>query len=257
MRQAQESAIIRLSMHIREGKDFRLFPTTSGEVRIVPRKFLFEDEDAALLQASQVICGNNAQRFELNKRIRLLQGRGEEPEIGDKIICLKNHWDDVGSCGNPLTNGAIGEIKDYTHYIQNYPAIKKFEDFQPTDLMITNFQLDGTGDIFKDLYIDYLGLHTNAAALTGAQEYIIGSYNKLQSEKVKNYDGYYQANYLTIPYQFNYGYAITCWKSQGSQYPYVLAYDCDWLKRKDAEEYKKYLYTAVTRSEKAVIVVGN
>ena len=52
MRQAQDSAIIRLSMHIREGKDFRLFPTVSGEVRIIPHKWQFEDQDAALLQAS-------------------------------------------------------------------------------------------------------------------------------------------------------------------------------------------------------------
>ena len=49
MRQAQDSAIIRLSMHIREGKDFRLFPTVSGEVRIIPRRYLFEDENTTLL----------------------------------------------------------------------------------------------------------------------------------------------------------------------------------------------------------------
>jgi hypothetical protein len=39
-------------MHIREGKDFRTFPTVSGEVRIIPSKSLFYDEDSALLQAS-------------------------------------------------------------------------------------------------------------------------------------------------------------------------------------------------------------
>ena len=52
LRQAQDSAIIRLSMHIREGKDFRTFPTTSGQVRIIPHKFAFEDEDVTLLEAS-------------------------------------------------------------------------------------------------------------------------------------------------------------------------------------------------------------
>jgi len=39
-------------MHIREGKDFRTFPTTSGQVRIIPHKFAFEDEDITLLEAS-------------------------------------------------------------------------------------------------------------------------------------------------------------------------------------------------------------
>jgi hypothetical protein len=49
-------------MHIREGKDFRLFPTVSGEVRIIPHRYLFEDEDLTLLQASQIICGTNEKR---------------------------------------------------------------------------------------------------------------------------------------------------------------------------------------------------
>ena len=49
MRQAQESAIIRLSMHIREGKDFRTFPLSPGEVKIVPHKYNFPDEDLCLL----------------------------------------------------------------------------------------------------------------------------------------------------------------------------------------------------------------
>ena len=41
-----------------------------------------------------------------------------------------------------------------------------------------------------------------------------------------------------LPLHFNYGYAITCWKAQGSEYPYVLGYDCNWLKRKDVNESK-------------------
>ena len=72
MRQAQESAIIRLSMHIREGKDFRTFPTVSGEVRIIPHKAQFTDEDVTLLQASQILCGTNDARNRLNTRIRQL-----------------------------------------------------------------------------------------------------------------------------------------------------------------------------------------
>ena len=113
MRQAQESAIIRLSMHIREGKSFATFPTVSGEVRIIPHKFMFSDEDVTLLQASQVICGTNAERNRINQRIRQLQGRGPEPEIDDKIIGLDNHWDNISPEGNALTNGAIGNISAY------------------------------------------------------------------------------------------------------------------------------------------------
>lgn len=255
VRQAQDSAIIRLSMHIREGKDFRLFPTVSGEVRIIPRRYLFEDENTTLLQASQIICGTNAQRYELNNRVRALLGRGPTPEPEDKIIGLKNHWDDISDEGNALTNGAIGSIIPGEHFIQTYPNLKKFADFRPTDILWADF-ITEDGDTFHSLPIDYSCLTTNNPSLTGAQEYQIGGYNNSIDRKMEQY-GYSLNPKLIIPYNFNYGYAITCWKAQGSEYPYVLSYDCGWLKKKDAKEYTKYLYTAVTRAEKAIILVGD
>ena len=257
MRQAQESAIIRLSMHIREGKDFRLFPTVSGEVKIVPHKREFADEDLCLLQASQVICGTNQERNRLNFRIRELLGKGSEPEPGDKIISLKNHWDDISPNGNALTNGAIGTIIDYKHFLQEYPKLDRFKDFQPTDLIYTNLLVD-EDDEFSQLPIDYKCLTTGDASLTSKQEYQLGGYNKSLSARARK-DPWFDAMRYSkdIPYQFNYGYAITCWKAQGSEYPYVLGYEASWLKRQKPDEYKKYLYTLVTRAEKAVILVGD
>lgn len=52
--------------------------------------------------------------------------------------------------------------------------------------------------------------------------------------------------------QFDYGYAITCHKSQGSQWENVLIYDESWCFR---DEWSRWLYTAITRaSEKFTIV---
>ena len=257
MRQAQESAIIRLSMHIREGKDFRTFPTVSGEVRIIPHKAQFTDEDVTLLQASQILCGTNDARNRLNTRIRQLQGRGETPEIGDKIISLHNHWDDFSKQGNALTNGAIGTILTAGNYIQNYPNVERFKDFKPTEIMETSFETDD-GDNFIHIPIDYQCIMTGKSALTGPQEYNLSTYNKIQVSKAKKNPYFDAMKYLKIiPYQFAYGYAITTWKAQGSEFPYVLGYDCAWLKRSNPSEYIKYLYTLVTRAEKAVILVGD
>ena len=254
MRQAQESAIIRLSMHIREGKDFRTFPTVSGEVRIIPHRWQFADENTTLLQASQILCGTNAQRFDINNKVRQMLGRGPVPEPEDKIIGLKNHWDDVSDEGNALTNGAIGTIVPHHHHMQTYPSIAKFKQFKDTDILFADFVTDD-GDTFHNIPIDYQELVTNNPSLTGAQEYQIGGYNKSMLLRGEAYG--YSFTPLIIPYSFNYGYAITTWKAQGSEYPYVLAYDCGWLRKKDKEEYIKYLYTAVTRAEKAVILVGD
>lgn len=255
MRQAQDSAIIRLSMHIREGKDFRTFPTVSGEVRIIPHKWQFEDENTTLLQASQILCGTNAHRYEINSKVRKMLGRGPAPEPEDRVIGLKNHWDEVSLEGNALTNGAIGTLIPGEHMLQTYPNNKRFQGFEPTDIMFADF-ITEDGDTFKNLPLDYQALVTNAPSLTSAQEFQLGGYNKALEAKAKEYSKLY-ANTLIIPYHFNYGYAITTWKAQGSEYPYVLTYDCSWLRKKDPEEYTKYLYTAVTRAEKAVILVGD
>ena len=252
MRQAQESAIIRLSMHIREGKPFTTFPTVSGEVRIIPHKHQFQDEDVTLLQASQVICGTNAERNRINQRIRQLQGRGPEPELDDKIIGLDNHWNDISDQENALTNGAIGSIARYDKVLQEYPKRNRLlSSIPPTMLMYTDFVTDD-GDTFLRLPIDYNCIVKGEPSLTPKQEAAIA-----QHQKRVMLGAYNQAYWKDLPYHFNYGYAITCWKAQGSEYPYVLGYDCNWLKRKDKEEYIKYLYTLVTRASQAVILVGD
>jgi exodeoxyribonuclease-5 len=52
--------------------------------------------------------------------------------------------------------------------------------------------------------------------------------------------------------EFDYGYAITCHKSQGSQWEQVLIQNESWCFRESAS---KWLYTALTRAEKSVTVV--
>lgn len=49
--------------------------------------------------------------------------------------------------------------------------------------------------------------------------------------------------------EFDYGYAITCHKSQGSQWENVLIYDESWMFRDDS---KRWLYTAITRASEKV-----
>lgn len=54
--------------------------------------------------------------------------------------------------------------------------------------------------------------------------------------------------------EFDYGYAITCHKSQGSQWNNVLVYDESWCFR---DTWERWLYTSITRSaEKITLVKG-
>jgi len=248
MRQAQESAIIRLSMHIREGKDFRDFETVSGEVRIIPHaKELYaneEDYHSCLLGAEQIICGTNKQRTSINNLVRKLKGKGLTPEFGDKIIGLTNHWDFLSLQNTALTNGAIGYLGNTELITQKYPTRL---DIHPTEIMISQIIMEDE-DEFVDVPIDYQQLITGNPTLTSQEEYRLARY-------LKNYKGAAQPPFQ--PYDFAYGYAITCWKSQGSEWNTVLGFDASWVKYKNPEEYKQYLYTLVTRAAQTVILVGD
>lgn len=52
--------------------------------------------------------------------------------------------------------------------------------------------------------------------------------------------------------EFDYGYAITCHKSQGSQWNNVLVYDESWCFR---DQWERWLYTAITRAAERVTIV--
>ena len=56
-----------------------------------------------------------------------------------------------------------------------------------------------------------------------------------------------------IPRQFTYGYAITCHKAQGSQFPKVLVIEENFPF--DRTEHARWLYTACTRPEEKLVLV--
>jgi exodeoxyribonuclease-5 len=51
---------------------------------------------------------------------------------------------------------------------------------------------------------------------------------------------------------FDYGYALTCHKAQGSQWPHVIVYDESSIFRDDA---RRWLYTAITRAQEKLTLV--
>ena len=56
-----------------------------------------------------------------------------------------------------------------------------------------------------------------------------------------------------IPNQFTYGYAITCHKSQGSEWDNVLVIEEEFPF--DKEEHRRWLYTACTRAAKKLVII--
>ena len=236
MRQAQESEIIRLSMHVREGNPIATFNTAGAQVQIfTPDKIV----NGMYTWADQILCATNAKRTELNNYIRSQKGfNPEKPEIGDKIISLRNHWDTLSASGTwALTNGAIGTIN-------NYNIEKKYLPFYisqtPVEYMMTDMQLEDE-DTFLQLPIDYQCFTTGTPALTPRQTFLLG----------KNTN----PGVPPAPYEFSYAYAITTHKAQGSEWDKVLVFEESFPYNK--EEHKRWLYTAVTRAKDKLVLISD
>lgn len=91
-RQAAENPIIRLSMAIRQEQDEHYSKGESGGAEFIPRDSMTLLEVAnKCLEFDQVLCGLNRTRIHLNKCIRKLHQRKDEfPEVGDRLVCLRN-----------------------------------------------------------------------------------------------------------------------------------------------------------------------
>lgn len=232
MRQAQDSEIIRLSMHIREGKPISTFQSLGEQVKIIKPK----DVVSGMYDwADQVLCATNEKRNMINRFVRENKEFGYKPCIGDKVISLHNHWEFYSGMGNwTLTNGCIGTISDFRTETISVP--KSVKETRYLDYMITDVEIDG--DKFFDIPIDYYQLISGESSLTPKQQYIMRNNPTIEIEP---------------PYDFAYAYAITVWKAQGSEWKKVMAYEEG--HPFDKKEHIQYLYTAVTRaSEKLVLV---
>jgi exodeoxyribonuclease-5 len=231
MRQAKESDIICLSMDIREGK--KINPFKGNDTQVFNKKDLC---DGMYFWADQILVSTNKSRHDINSYIRDDLGRGFEPEINDKVICLRNCWDTLSEkqC-DPLINGSIGTIS--AMHIESIDYIimgqKITAPVLVTDLITSN-------DEYKNLHIDYTALTTGEKFFNPRQEYIIRK-NKQNPE---------------LPIEFNFGYAITGHRAQGSQWNKVLVLEESFPF--DRIEHARWLYTTVTRAaEKLTLILKN
>lgn len=214
-RQALENPIIMLSKQVREGHKIR--NGTYGDKVI---KMPYSDAPAEyFLEADQVIVGTNKQRRELNlwfrKELKFMEKNSVFPVIGDRLICLRNRWDDG------LVNGMTLKSTSDAKVAYNRESF------------IVSFQQD-SGD---ESNIPFTDMKCSSSEMLGGVK-------------------------LTMPYheqkklvQLDYGYAITCHKSQGSQYDDVLFVDEHFGSWLDDNTYYRHLYTAITRAADHLIIL--
>ena len=231
MRQEAESEIIQLTMKIRNNEPIEYFK--GQQVQVLSKN---EVNTGMLLWADQILTATNTQRLSINAQVRALLGRGPEPEDGDKVICLRNYWDDFNYNGDPLVNGTIGTLTNvFRTWRQLPPGIKS--DIKKFDVVCADFIADD--GVYEGVDIDRLMLMTGMKCCDWRLSY------KLGRLKPKYGD--------IVPKEFAYGYAITCHKAQGSSWENTLVIEENFPF--DKAEHARWLYTACTRAEQKLILI--
>ena len=235
MRQAAESEIIQLTMKIRNYEPINF--SKGKEVIIIPKKELATGH---LTWADQVICATNAMRQALNDQIRELYGYHGLPKEGEKMICLRNYWDDISDTGgSALVNGLTGTIVDPEKTIITVPRYVKMEN-HALEAISCIIKTD-EGETFYAINMDKHMIETGEKCVSWKEAYVLGKLiNRLGD---------------IVPKEFAYGYAITAWKAQGSEFDKVLAIEENFPF--DRVEHAKYLYTVCSRAAQKLVLVRN
>lgn len=231
MRQEAESEIIQLTMKIRNGEPIDYFK--GEQVQVIPKS---EVNTGMLLWADQILTATNQQRLSVNTQVRTLLGRGPEPEDEDKIICLRNYWDDFNTTGDPLVNGTIGTVKNPFRTWRELPSFVK-SDIKKFDVICADFI--GDDGTYESIDIDRMMIMTGMKCCDWRLSYRLGQLKPKYGD--------------IVPKEFAYGYAITCHKAQGSEWEKVLVLEESFPF--DKEEHARWLYTACTRASDKLILV--
>jgi exodeoxyribonuclease-5 len=178
-----------------------------------------EAEFAAFDSDTLILCGYNRTRVALNKHVRARLGfEGDELHVGERIICLRNNW---SARQHPIFNGMLGEVQ----------SLEPESEGGVVHWYNVVFRMDGedrlyTGQISAH-QIDRLG-------------------------RLEEVDGLLP---LEIGDRFDRGYALTVHKAQGSQARKVILFEQQ-SRLWSGDAYRRWLYTAVTRAQEELLIVG-
>ena len=161
------------------------------------------------------------------------------PQDGEKLICTLNNWEKPLDKSERfhLVNGVIGRAEN----------VQEHYDY----LLSLSFQADGIGG-------EITAVADTGVFLTGEYAHLYGD----QAAKLVNGEIVHECNRTLLRKlkvtemetisRFEFAYAITCHKAQGSEFDSVVVFDESWL---FGEDRFRWLYTAITRAKKRLLIV--
>jgi len=241
VRQAADNPIIQVATMAREGKQIP-YGNYGDKVCVIRRGSLVGSERRRLfLKADQILCGRNKTRLELNREIREYKGIADEelPTEGEKLICTLNDWEKAldGNDTFFLVNGIIGTASEIKPHFDDLATMEFQADFMNESVKVPF----DTGIFTKGKYSHLYG----ERAVTLSDGTVVHEGNFALLHKLRSV--------ADEPIcRFEFAYAITCHKSQGSEFDFVIVFDESWAFH---EEKNRWLYTAITRAREKLLIV--
>jgi exodeoxyribonuclease-5 len=222
-RQAEDNPIIELSIMARTKGEIPVGNYGGNVMKISKQDSETREIIGELLSNYKkdllVLCGYNTTRVKLNQYIRnALEFFDPFPKSRDRVICLRNNHQKL------IYNGMLGNIVSINSEI---------EDNDGTTLWYNaEIEMDGEGENYKGLIY-------------------AKQFNSLEPNNFTD-----KRSQTLLGDLFDFGYALTVHKAQGSQAKRVVLFE-ERFKQMDEDTWKRWLYTGITRAEEELFIVGS
>ncbi len=242
VRQAADNPIIQVATMAREGKRIP-YGNYEDKVFVIGRNALTPKERKRLfLKADQIICGRNKTRNALNREIREYKGISSDellPTEGEKLICTLNDWEKPLDKEERfhLVNGIIGKAREIKPSFDNLASMEFTADFMEEGVTVPF----DTGIFEKGEYSHLYG--QRAITLTDGTVVHESNFELLRKLRAVKEEPICR---------FEFAYAVTCHKAQGSEFDFVIVFDESWA---FGEERNRWLYTAITRAKEKLLII--
>lgn len=218
-RQALDNPIIWASMLVRQGKPIPFGTHDSGLLSVVDRE---SDMDPTfdLARDAQIIVGTHTRRWITTRKFRKLMGFNKDraPKRDELMMIVKNSRT-IGT----LVNGTMAFMLD------------DVQDFEP-----------GRVTYLANIEDDEGHHHTIRCLQANIEEHYLGK--GVYSAPKRDV---FRAKQDQRVHELDFAYAITCHKSQGSQWDECIVHDESGTFRESAD---RWLYTAITRAAKRLTI---
>lgn len=242
VRQAQDNPIVQLATMARNGEVIP-YGNYGDSVCVAPQNALRGERRKRLfLSADQIICGRNKTRNDLNDEIRRYKGIAEKqtlPLDGEKVICTLNDWEKPLDNEERfhLVNGIIGVARNVKEGFDDLATMEFTADFMETSVKVPFDTGIFTTGQYKHTY--------GRRAITLSDGTVVGDDNFELLRKLRSVSD-------EPVCRFEFAYAVTCHKAQGSEFDFVIVFDESWV---FGAERNHWLYTAITRAKKKLLII--